>query len=206
MCPLSLCVLVFVLIGGAPPGASGLSPSIKGLTNLRRELRRGEDLLLTCVVRDAAAHSVIWAKVARGLRQILAIDKLRVLQDPRISVLHDEGGDVWVLSVKNVTEEDSGGYSCRVNMDPPAQIFYMVEVKGDAGDESEVLHSGHNYTSCCLAGGVEARCLGFCALNDILEGRTGIEPEKCEAQFPTIVRCMAGESFLRGVVGSRWAG
>lgn len=38
-----------------------------------------------------------------------------------------------------------------------------------------------------------SKCLGFCAIHNILEGTSGIEPEACESYFPAIVRCMAGK-------------
>jgi hypothetical protein len=34
--------------------------------------------------------------------------------------------------------------------------------------------------------------MGFCNLKNILDGTTGQDPEQCEADFPSIVKCMAG--------------
>ena len=53
----------------------------------------------------------------------------------------------------------------------------------------------HNYTQCCIDAKVS--CLGFCNIQSILDGNTGQDPESCEADFPAIVKCMAGESFER---------
>lgn len=50
----------------------------------------------------------------------------------------------------------------------------------------------HNYTDCCVATNVTRSCLGFCNIQNILEGNTGQDPENCEADFPAIVKCMAG--------------
>jgi hypothetical protein len=35
--------------------------------------------------------------------------------------------------------------------------------------------------------------MGFCNLKNILDGTTGQDPEQCEADFPSIVKCMAGK-------------
>lgn len=38
---------------------------------------------------------------------------------------------------------------------------------------------------------VSDQCLGFCNIDSILDGTTGQDPENCETDFPSIVRCMA---------------
>lgn len=53
----------------------------------------------------------------------------------------------------------------------------------------------HNYTQCCVDAKVS--CLGFCNIQSILEGNTGQDPENCEADFPAIVKCMAGKIRVR---------
>lgn len=58
-------------------------------------------------------------------------------------------------------------------------------------DNTELLN--HNYTDCCNSLNVSTKCLGFCVIQNILEGNTGQDPEQCEADFPAIVRCMAGK-------------
>ena len=50
----------------------------------------------------------------------------------------------------------------------------------------------HNYTDCCISSNVTQSCLGFCNIQSILEGNTGQDPENCENDFPSIVKCMAG--------------
>ncbi|BFF96530.1 Ig-like and fibronectin type-III domain-containing protein 2 [Drosophila madeirensis] len=49
----------------------------------------------------------------------------------------------------------------------------------------------HDFTECCERGNVSAPCMGFCNVHNILDGTTGIDPEACEKDFPSIVRCMA---------------
>lgn len=61
-------------------------------------------------------------------------------------------------------------------------------------DEPRFDAKNHNYTDCCLTKNVTNSCLGFCNIQNILEGNTGQDPENCENDFPEIVKCMAGES------------
>lgn len=49
----------------------------------------------------------------------------------------------------------------------------------------------HDYTDCCQSMNVSSKCMGFCAVHNIMDGTTGIEPDLCEADFPRIVQCMA---------------
>lgn len=58
-----------------------------------------------------------------------------------------------------------------------------------SGDESETYI--HDFTDCCQSLNVSEKCLGFCAVHNIMDGTTGIEPDLCENDFPRIVRCMA---------------
>lgn len=49
----------------------------------------------------------------------------------------------------------------------------------------------HDFTECCEHANVSTQCMGFCNVHNILDGTTGIDPEACEKDFPSIVRCMA---------------
>ena len=49
----------------------------------------------------------------------------------------------------------------------------------------------HDYTECCRDAGVRTRCLGFCSIDNIMEGKAGQNPSACEPDFKKIVRCMA---------------
>lgn len=61
----------------------------------------------------------------------------------------------------------------------------------ERADPFDLLH--HNYTDCCTSFNVSTKCLGFCIIQNILEGNTGQDPEQCEHDFPLIVHCMAGK-------------
>ena len=59
--------------------------------------------------------------------QLLSAGTTRVTPDKRISVIHDEGGDVFVLSISGVTVNDTGTYMCEVNTDPPTRSFHNLQ-------------------------------------------------------------------------------
>uniref|UniRef100_T1HB70 Uncharacterized protein n=1 Tax=Rhodnius prolixus TaxID=13249 RepID=T1HB70_RHOPR len=115
------------------------------------------------------------------------------------------GGDVWVLAIKNVRTNDSGLYSCEVNSSPVVQTFHQLSVLSRSlvppalSPPSASLipvtptekPSNHNYTECCIALNVSYSCLGFCNIQSILDGTTGQDPEHCESDFQSIVKCMA---------------
>lgn len=61
----------------------------------------------------------------------------------------------------------------------------------DTDDDGVAKSFVHDYTECCQSLNVTTKCLGFCAVHNILDGTTGIEPESCEKDFPQIVKCMA---------------
>lgn len=170
-------------------------PFIRKTTTAPREFREGEDVLLTCVVTNLGNHTVWWSRNENGERKkILTIADRSITYDNRISVLHDRaGGDVWVLVIKSVQLDDAGVYMCEVNSNPILTSHYVISVKPSNSSEPQeiALRSNHNYTQCCQDNGVMSKCLGFCAIHNILEGTSGIEPEACESYFPAIVRCMA---------------
>ena len=59
--------------------------------------------------------------------QLLSAGTTRVTPDKRVSVIHDEGGDVYVLSISGVTVNDTGTYMCEVNTDPPTRSFHNLQ-------------------------------------------------------------------------------
>lgn len=166
----------------------------------------GDDALITCVVRDAANNTVVWKHEEPDTRRwkVLTAAHDRVTLDHRIEVLHDAGGVVWVLNIKDVKPSDSGLYACEVNSNPVVRTYHKLKVLSSALLPPESTHTqtevaetttapstNHNYTSCCIASNVSKDCLGFCNIQSILDGNTGQDPENCESDFPAIVRCMA---------------
>jgi hypothetical protein len=60
--------------------------------------------------------------------RILTANAERVTSDERFSVLHEAGGQVYVLLIRNVTVKDQGMYVCEVNSDPPVRSFHKLLV------------------------------------------------------------------------------
>lgn len=81
----------------------------------------------------------------------------------------------------------------------PSHLQPPVDDKSSSGlddtpktDVMESSQMNHNYSACCSNSNVTTACLGFCHLKNILDGTTDQDPEQCEADFPAIVKCMAG--------------
>jgi len=55
--------------------------------------------------------------------------------------------------------------------------------------------SKHNFTQCCVAANVSKSCLGYCNLQNIIDGNTGENVRNCEVDFPKIINCMAGKKI-----------
>ncbi|KAK7792924.1 hypothetical protein R5R35_008001 [Gryllus longicercus] len=201
--------------------ASGGLPSVRDSLTHPVHVYEGDDALVTCVVRDAGDNTVLWKKEDRERHslRVLTAGEARVTADRRFDVLHDavppeekinSGGDVWVLVIKETKAADAGIYVCEVNSNPVVRSFHKLSVlsralqpppengTGGAGllgagasDAARSAAQRHNYTACCAARNVSAACFGFCAVQSILQGNTGQDPERCEKDFPDIVRCMA---------------
>ncbi len=115
---------------------------------------------------------------------------LRVTPDKRVSVLHDDGGHVFVLSIANLTLSDSGVYVCEINTDPPTRAFHNLTVlkkkdnstdasaKSDSEDKTKEEGAGyyfsterpvprHDFTQCCRLANVSRKCIGFCDVEKV---------------------------------------
>ncbi|XP_050727678.1 Ig-like and fibronectin type-III domain-containing protein 1 isoform X2 [Eriocheir sinensis] len=190
---LASCLLLLLLLQPSTAQGAESRPFIRNTANAPREFREGDDILLTCVVADLGNHTVLWSKRAHGKNTILTAAERTITSDARVSLLHDRaGGDVWVLVIKNAKTSDAGIYVCEINTSPRLASIYVVSVTSANASTTQVaLRSTHNYTDCCMKNGVNQQCLGFCSIHNIVEGKTGIEPEACETFFPHIVKCMA---------------
>ncbi|KAI4456941.1 titin [Holotrichia oblita] len=193
-------------------------PSMRDSLTNPVHVYEGDDALITCVVKNIGDNSVMWKKEhkERLSARVLTAGTTRVTSDKRFAVLHDSvpaneradvqsGGDVWVLVIKIVKSSDSGIYVCEVNSNPVVRSFHKLSVLSKAlqppengsdynfyEDQKPSFSSkNHNYTECCQNRNVSLNCLGFCNIQSILEGSTGQDPEHCENDFPSIVKCMA---------------
>lgn len=71
-----------------------------------------------------------------------------------------------------------------IELSPPS-------IENDSEYHNFPLSATHDYTECCESFNVSSKCLGFCSIHNILDGTTGIDPESCENDFPSIIKCMA---------------
>lgn len=159
--------------------------------------------------------------IAAGLNRVTNDKRFSVLHDDAPSNLNKPGGDVWVLLIKGVKPEDTDVYVCEVNSDPVIRSFHPLRIKSKDGkfyknpsvtedkktsdptelspptiDNDSEYHNfpptiTHDFTECCQSFNVSTKCLGFCTVHNILDGTTGVEPEACENDFPSIIKCMA---------------
>jgi hypothetical protein len=183
--------------------------------------------MLTCVVRDQGNYTVMWKRTrvktasTSASSRILTVNMLRVTSDKRLRVMHEAGGEVYVLLITNVTTADDGMYTCEVNYSPVLRSFHQLKVlspklqppkatapkagttvpppteDGTTRDSLDVWGYStarpitHDFSPCCRARNVSDGCSNFCSLKRILDGSTGVDPASCEADFPAIVSCMA---------------
>nr|CAD7400362.1 unnamed protein product [Timema poppensis] len=196
---------VVCCVAGLPSTRDRL-PSTRDSITHPVHVYEGDDALITCVVRDVGDNNIMWKKEdrERHIMRVLTADETRVTSDKRFDVLHDGGGDVWVLVIRTAKPTDSGVYVCEVNSKPIVRSFHKLSVLSRAllppdnateplpyETQSGEAPKNHNYTDCCVSSNVSSNCFGFCNIQSILEGNTGKDPENCEADFPAIVKCMA---------------
>lgn len=157
--------------------------------------------------------------LAAGLNRVTNDKRISVLHDDAPSSINKPGGDVWVLLIKSVKPEDTDVYVCEVNSEPVIRSFHPLRIKSKNGtfyshaamdkksgdpielapplvDNDSEYHNypptiTHDFTDCCESFNVSTKCMGFCTIHNILDGTTGVEPEACETEFPSIIKCMA---------------
>ena len=168
----------------------------------------GDDTLLTCVVRNQANFTLMWKKAAKEKagNKILTANMERIKSDKRLKIMHEDGGQVYVLVVANVTSRDAGMYICELNSDPTIRSFHELKVlsaflqppvptsessvasgsTASTKDSVEVWGYStespidHDFSACCAGRNISSVCQGFCNLKSILDGNTGVNPSDCE--------------------------
>ena len=182
--------------------------TLNGCQVVRR--RVGQSALVTCVVSQQGEHSISWTRLgARGQEDnLLTVNNEVVTEDrERVSVLHEAGGEVYVLVIRNLTEADSGLYTCQLNTRPPLISRHEVLVRPGPGarlgqpghteaDEDERLmtlisdHQEH-MTSCCARANVTASCLGLCDLQTLFYSGSRLPVSSCSPSLASVFSCLA---------------
>uniref|UniRef100_A0A131YT19 Neural cell adhesion molecule l1 n=1 Tax=Rhipicephalus appendiculatus TaxID=34631 RepID=A0A131YT19_RHIAP len=186
---MQVCVprLLVALVFATPLNAAG--PSLQD-TPLEPVLAvKGDEALIDCVVKDQANYTVLWRRVSdRDKGAVLTAGNVRVIGDPRISVLHNPEHNNWVLRISNVQPLDSGRYSCELNTSPNQRITRLLTVLEDARRSTPFLLT-HNYTDCCNERGIPPECFGYCTLQGIVTGRHH-SPRTCLEYIGILTQCL----------------
>ncbi|XP_075547346.1 Ig-like and fibronectin type-III domain-containing protein 2 [Dermacentor variabilis] len=186
---MQVCVprLLVALVFATPLSAAG--PSLQD-TPLEPVLAvKGDEALIDCVVKDQANYTVLWRRVSdRDKGAVLTAGNVRVIGDPRISVLHNPEHNNWVLRISNVQPLDSGRYSCELNTSPNQRITRLLTVLEDARRSTPFLLT-HNYTDCCNERGIPPECFGYCTLQGIVTGRHH-SPRTCLEYIGILTQCL----------------
>ena len=115
MSSLSLFMLLVVLL--SPPTSSTAVPPLFSVSPMPDVVAvPGEDAQLHCQVDHLGHHTVSWIR-QRDLH-ILTVGSHKFSTDSRISVTHDPRNTDFILSIKQVSEEDLGQYECQINTSP----------------------------------------------------------------------------------------
>lgn len=151
----------------------------------------GDAVLIDCVVKNLQNYTIIWRRVVPGSNktEILSAGQVRIIPDPRFSLLHQKGHETWVLQIQKAQVNDSGRYICEVNTNPRMQIFRLLSVVERIPQGNKAFPIDHNYTSCCVNHNVPPSCQDFCSLQSVIMGGHP-NPWHCMDHLPVITRCL----------------
>ena len=149
--------------------------------------QEGGQAELACRVAGQGNATLMWNKMpgaAHKTALALTANTERIAGDRRFSVVHDIGGQVYILHIADVQQKDGGLYSCEVD---GVSSFHRLVVRTRPSAEAKE----GDFTACCAARNVSLACRGLCSIGHILNGTTGVAPELCDAEMGAIVACMA---------------
>lgn len=141
--------------------------------------------------------------------QILTAGRQRVVSDNRFSVIQSH--DTWLLKISNVRQSDTGTYVCHTNSVPAVRALRILSVvkPGSSSGNNNNNNSGndstadgskgnwgdldYNFTDCCRAEYVSARCQRLCSFQQLSSRYRSINiVHDCYPSLPAISRCMVG--------------
>ncbi|KHN81414.1 Lachesin [Toxocara canis] len=118
---------------------------------------KGQDVEFRCKVSNLGKHMIAFLRADIPPR-LIAFDERVFRQRDKYEVRPRVNNDEWVLVVKNVQENDIGGYSCQLNTDPILSRAgylhlrvppYVARTTASAVE----IREGHNVTLSCRAFG-----------------------------------------------------
>ncbi|XP_064099753.1 uncharacterized protein LOC135210818 [Macrobrachium nipponense] len=94
----------------------------------------GHTVSLPCRVINLRDRTVSWIR-SRDLT-VLAVEKTTVTTDARISVVHPEDTEDWLLEIRGVAQSDEGTFECQVNTHPKISTKIHLKVIPERGHVS----------------------------------------------------------------------
>nr|XP_046912345.1 Ig-like and fibronectin type-III domain-containing protein 1 isoform X1 [Dermatophagoides farinae] len=88
----------------------------------------GDDIDIDCVIKNRNNLTVLWKYINGTSESLLAANQVIVSDDKRLSVIHHEQQERWILQIRFARVQDTGVYKCEVNSIPKTYETRMVMV------------------------------------------------------------------------------
>lgn len=96
------------------------------LTSANLTALRGQTALLTCVVRNVGNKTVSWLRHRHPIPQVLAHNNVSNVRDERITALHVDGSEEFVLRIRHTRLLDTSLYECQVGGAGDAPTIFRI--------------------------------------------------------------------------------
>ncbi|CAD6184497.1 unnamed protein product [Caenorhabditis auriculariae] len=119
----------------------------------------GQDVDFTCVVNDIGSHMVAFVRSDSPPRLLTFDEKVFRRRDKyELKTQVGDSKNEWVLTIKNVQEDDRGNYSCQINTEPVTIASGSLDVKvppmvSRTTPAAIEVREGNNVTLTCKAEG-----------------------------------------------------
>ncbi|OTF70234.1 hypothetical protein BLA29_008576, partial [Euroglyphus maynei] len=74
----------------------------------------GDDIDIDCVIKNRNNLTVLWKYLNGTSESLLAANQVIVSDDKRLSVIHHEQQERWILQIRFARVQDTGIYKCEV--------------------------------------------------------------------------------------------
>ncbi|XP_014664691.1 PREDICTED: lachesin-like [Priapulus caudatus] len=90
----------------------------------------GDAAKVECRVKNIGINTVVWMHIQQnGVARPLTSGLTRMIRDDRFNVRIEENGELYVLDIAEVREEDSGPYQCQITYSSPVYRNVMISIK-----------------------------------------------------------------------------